>query len=460
MVTTAPIYHNGIMDFDLDPGREGVSTGFFSFAPGYPNAITIDKADPSLGHTQIQYDQFVNSLSRLAIRGEPKQQGRTSFLPGQNMSMWEEDPGDIVLNIAGYIGIAGGSVGNAAFRGWVDNNRYELLSRTITRADVDDVAPTTLGAIDGNGISIYDLTQQTGSAPVGSRPAQFLLISGAGSLDSSIVPIVAGTTEKVFIVTCPGSVLAYLQHNVGDRLSPLVQMRFAPGASTTTNYLFDTLLTMDSSRAINSVEGSSLGTNVDLIRIPLGSHHSGSTAANSAHGHGKGSLRGLEIGYPSTWGSSTETALEALIVESDQSRRGLYLGTGARRYNMPVFVPGSGTQIASIAPLENTLLDADDESTLPFPYMPGEPIFAETNKHYTGKDHGGPIAYVFMGMLINPASDDFHNRAVMQISGGPTGASEVSTTEQTADNYRPTNLHGTAIDAFWPLYRPAFKSGD
>jgi hypothetical protein len=170
------------------------------------------------------------------------------------------------------------------------------------------------------------------------------------------------------------------------------------------------------------------------------SNSSGSWITKNSYIHGKTSLRGMEIKYPDSWGASTITTLESLIVEADHSRRGLYLGANDRRFNMSTFVPGSGTHLSSILARQNLLIDVDDDQPLPFPYMPGDPVFASTNKSFA---------------MINPSDDDFHSRAVIQIAGGPTGGNLLSQQNVT---YQSTDLHGTAIDAFWPLHRPVIKS--
>lgn len=447
-------YHDGVMDFDLDPGREGSSAGFFSYAPGYPGGATLPP-----GHTKLQYDQFVNGLSRLSVRGEAKQQSESHFIPAANMSGAESAVSSFTLNVNGTWTIAGGlGPFGGFFRGNVGNVKRHILGRSLTRADID-IPPPSGGSSAGIGIGVFDIVDG-GHATLNpslaiSPPAASLLVQGSDVLLSSIKTITKGTTEEVFIVTCPGSVLSSLQGSFTDRLYPTIQLHFLSQNGSVDNTLYDTVVTIDSERSLTAQGGSETALNADLIRLPLGSGHSESLQDSGFHIHGKTSLRGMEIKYPDNWGASTITTLESLIVEADHSRRGLYLGTNTRRHNMSTFVPGSGTHLRYVLDKQNLLIDVDDDQPLPFPYMPGDPVFASTNKFFTTFDHGGPVAYVFMGLMINPADDDFRSRAVIQIAGGPTGG-DISA--QQTGSYQSTDLHGTAIDAFWPLYRPLIKS--
>jgi hypothetical protein len=54
---------------------------------------------------------------------------------------------------------------------------------------------------------------------------------------------------------------------------------------------------------------------------------------------------------------------------------------------------------------------------------------------------------------MRPLSDEYKNHVVLQVTGGPTGG-----TSENQNLYTPDDLHGTAIDAFWPSRRPLLKS--
>jgi hypothetical protein len=90
-----------------------------------------------------------------------------------------------------------------------------------------------------------------------------------------------------------------------------------------------------------------------------------------------------------------------------------------------------------------------------FPYMPSGSLFDQSNITYAPGDIGGPIAYVFYGTLIRPSSNANKNKMVLQITGGPTGGVSASLP---VSQYTPEDLDGSAIDAFWPIGRPIFKS--
>jgi hypothetical protein len=447
-------YHLGVMEFDLDPGREGASAGFFSYAPGYPGATTL----PAVGHTALQRDQYVNGLTRLAVRGEAKQQTESTYIPASTYG-FREGVATVDLGIAGIFSISGaGAVGQ--FWGRVDTVRGSTLARALIRATVDKEPPTpTAGR--GTGVDVRNVSgPSTASDRDTTAPASYLLAGGTELLKSSVNAIVDGvSSQDVFICCIPGSILQYLQSADLDNAHPVIQSDFSLGGAPLNNFLFGTHLLIDSERSVyrhgqNPHEST---TNVDLIRLPLSSGNSRSIS-EGRHISSRTSLRGLLVEYPSTWSGSVLTSLEAFW-QASTTRRGLYYGSTEIRQNLPMLVPGSGTELSHMLQdgSVSALLDIDDTAPLTFPYMPADPIFASSNRMYDSFDHGGPIAYVFYSVVINPTDDDLHGRAVMQISGGPTGPSRASAFTTT---YTPDDLDGTAIDAFWPLYRPLIKSGD
>ena len=68
------------------------------------------------------------------------------------------------------------------------------------------------------------------------------------------------------------------------------------------------------------------------------------------------------------------------------------------------------------------------------------------------------MAYVFYGLMVNPESDAYKGRAVLQISGGPTNATDTTFTQSSFPESGTEQLDGTALDAYWPTHRPVLKS--
>jgi hypothetical protein len=193
----------------------------------------------------------------------------------------------------------------------------------------------------------------------------------------------------------------------------------------------------------------------DLIKIPFGSVSRyppglGATSRDVSYS----SLKGTRIEYPASWGAPTITALENLISASvlyhSAYGRGIYLGTPDEAFSMPMLLPGSGHNLFHILDGLNILVEEDATPPPYFPDQPGEPIFADSNRRFYPSDKGGPLAYSFYGVLINPADNDFRGRAVLQISGGPPMAwfNESDVSDKTV---------ATALDAFWPTHRPVLK---
>jgi hypothetical protein len=252
---------------------------------------------------------------------------------------------------------------------------------------------------------------------------------------------------------------------------PMVRIVCVAAGAGPTRAVTHTLCTLDSDR-ISYIAGNQsdkpswmTGMETDFIRIPMGSGSSTGALFNTGV-DGKihysyipcstlstTNLRGRTIAYPSSWNAASITAVESLIqpsvIFSANYGRGLYLGAITQRMIMPVFVPGSGMPLNLVMGLLSThLADVNDQAPEPFPSAPGAPVFASTNKRWLLYDHGGPVAYVFYSLLINPSADDYHGQGVVQVSGGPTMGVGVS-----GATFSPDVPDGTAIDSFWPIRR-------
>jgi len=210
----------------------------------------------------------------------------------------------------------------------------------------------------------------------------------------------------------------------------------------------------------------------DLIRIPFGSMGNFARAFEFYYGPGPtskalgySSLKGQEVAYPDSWGGSSISTLESLLVPSVLYHpvygRGVYLGTTTQAEVMPMFVPGSGGGLDKTLKSTQNLIDEDSQPPQIFPSYPSVPIFSSSNRQWVLRDHGGPLAYVFYGSMISPSSDTYKGRAVMQISGGPTLSEDANSGIDDGisgqKNLSPDKLAATAIDAFWPSRRPVLK---
>jgi hypothetical protein len=242
-------------------------------------------------------------------------------------------------------------------------------------------------------------------------------------------------------------------------VTPVLDMYAQPDGGNTAR-LSGTAVTIDSEAVFNRLGILSYGVvdqgNIlDTVQIPLSSHYRSANFFSSWDDFGMGitSLVGMRVHYPPNWSGSTISTIESLYTAAVDLRgagRGVYVGDSEFRFTAPVFVPGSGDPLDRITTNIKFMVDPGSDAPVRFPYMPGDPLFPQSNKHYHHYDHGGPIAYVFNGLLINPDADVYKNRVVLQISGGPTGSQyQDSVTHNMNDD-----LNGTAIDAFWPKGRP------
>jgi hypothetical protein len=467
MVTTGTVYHSGTEDYDLDPGREGASAGFFSYAIGYPSGFTSNiltsTVDPYL---HVRYKNFVNGLTQLSITGQAKVDERSytllgsDYVPGSTTSLaaaamphqrltsdtncWDLVDTDVLSVLAN-----------------LRQARGQQIYSTHTKMTYD-AALTDIHAARTTGLRAF--------IPYAVLPAAHALCD---YLRPNVLPVWTSpdpAVNDVLICTAPGAIVASISNTCLDTAFAL-QLDIHDGAGGTKISLYDTLVLIGS-QVSDSIYGGGLDISgaaykfnmppvyqpqVDVVRFPLVSHgavapHIGSGASGTAYGSGHSSLKGAEVAYPTSWSAASITAAEALWAAStgidSTYGRGIYVGNTTTRYCAPVMVPGSGTPLFDVLASRNAMLpDGTEQAPVRFPVAPGQPLFATSNRRWITYDHGGQAAYVGLGMLINPSSDQYQGRLVLQFSGGPVGKPSIEGTNTQIPE-------GTALDAFWPTGRP------
>jgi len=451
-------YHAVPMAFDLDPGREGASTGYWSYAPAYMNTYTTILS----GFAKVKMNQWINGLTRLVDRGEAHQQRESTYVDPANyftiqlaatLSTSNDGSWDLV-----------GGLAHGAFKHHFPVRDFDQANLLLMSVSIDKTPASW-------GVSMRD---KVSGATVNVPPVGNLydyLVSGGTSLENtSHVTLVPGATSDIILAACPGSLLAYERHRTYGLYAPSIFLDQLLDVASADNHIYGTMVYAESKPSNYYSNGlfpyvqalEETAPFIDILWLPFSSSSRLSRIDRNqqgqrrGHAFGHSSLRGHLTGYPPSWGASTITNVETLISAATHSRRGLYLGSSSTRYNMPLFVPGSGTELDLVLGLEDVQVEATATPPERVPYMPGESIFATSNRQYHQLDHGGPLAYVGFGALIDPGSDGYRHRAVLQVSGGPTGPEAVDW--PTATEFTPNNLNGTAIDAFWPLYRPVIKN--
>jgi len=445
-------YHVGAMNFDFDPARAGAAAGYRCYAPSYtpcPSVLTV------------QLDQFVNSLSALRSNSVAPQQDVTAVVPPYAYTSTPLTTGELIAD------------------GWRANNPGEVIQvyidarakgchlpkRVATYMEIDNWLGGTTGLLWPNSGTLI---------PITAIPAKYLQDISAGAADprwtsKEDVGNAVISIHNMYYVVNPGSIMEWYLTNdpTVDRMN-FVQAMLYPHRSAFDGTIAGTTAVTDTEEVYNKDSGYgatspfAVGKAVDMVVRPFGSSAQRRQRSIALQGEledslamSVSSLKGKLIEYPA-WSGPTITTLEGLITATTDSRnagRGLYLSnsTGDNRLNMPVLVPGTGTSLTDVCRTADVLLNATDLTPEGYPYMPGEPLFADNNQAYYKYDHGGPLAYVCFGLLVQPTADTYKNQLVLQISGGPTGGTGVST-------YTQDDLDGTAIDAFWPSRRPLMKS--
>ena len=453
----ASAYPNVPMDFHLDPGREGASCGYFSYAPGYPGLLA--------GAAVVEH-QFFNALSPLAIRGDSRQKNRIRFLHASDYLAGSVLTGITYDSAArAAIEIASGNMLTAdATIGEVAGNIVGLLSTYFPSASTTEIQVTSGIRIGNQGESTYSFLPNSGTF----FPEHYLI----GAPENTF-PAVALSTDKVFFCVCGGTTLQFMANNYPD-YHLLSHVGFLNDGLAGDKYLYNSVVIEDTRRTPFSSHGEIGGLTYglmkseypDLIRIPFSSAGSPSGSyyreTSIASASGFTSLKGYSLGYPVSWGVVTTNAVESLIQPSVLYHaaygRGVYLGSTSKAYIMPAFVPGTGTSLGEVLRTANVLPEVTAQAPSSLPSYPHEPVFSSSNRRNYPVDKGGPLAYVFYGALVNPSSDAYSGRAVLQISGGTTRVEEsFIALGGSSLSLESEGLDSTAIDAFWPSHRPVLK---
>lgn len=457
------------MDFELDPGRDGAAAGHWSFAPGYPGAVNSSR---------ILIDQFVNGLSRLAIRGSRFENRRSYLLTAASYQSGHNGEAYTHVPYTAYPYLAWEAAPSNSL--WADCDlrppRGEIVANVFTAFNQVYEADFQTG-VQQSGVRVTsaEYPNMVPIDPSPARPASYLM---SGVVDDTF-PGTMSNSQVLYSVTC-GTVMAYFVAR-NALYSALSAIRLENSADPQTRQLLSTKVvlgddliqsTLGAVGVVVPIGGQNSLVHADVIRLPFGSgSYYGQDESlvpfgeerRVARSTGRTSLKGTHIRYPESWSSTMITALEALIQPSTLFHstygRGLYLGnTDSHRYTMPVLVPGSGIPISYIAEASYLVIDDNAEQPEMFPVQPTESIFDESSKKWVILDHGGKMAYVFYGIMINPESDSYQGRAVMQISGGPTSAVESPFLQATTyPEAGSEQVDGTALDAFWPTHRPVLK---
>jgi len=460
----ASAYHTGAMNFDFDPARAGVASGYRCYAPGYEPV-----APPSVPVPRI--DQFVNSLTPLCTVGAPAQQEEGAVITPFMYTAGPYTTGELTTSRWETSGAA------QQLDLYIDPRvkGSQVVKRLAVYADIDEFLTlwfTTLWENNGKQLPI------SGGSTL---PSKYL--TPVGSADPKWTSLqdltLAGARRDVYYTVNPGSIIEWYLANSdnANRVNTATLVSYVQPAAND-GYIYGSYAAIDTEEVYNKNTGTEaefhVGRVTDIVTIPFGSsaHRRLLTWATGAvffpepatledsQSIGVTSLKGLQIEYPA-WSPATIATLEGLLTATSDSRnagRGIYLsGVGGAsisyRYNMPVLVPGTGTPLADVCKDAHLLLDNNDLTPGAYPYMPGEPLFSDSGRVYYSSDHGGPMAYVCFGLLVNPTADTYKNQLVIQMSGGPTGGVGAASGAYTQDD-----LDGTAIDAFWPKGRPLLKS--
>jgi hypothetical protein len=473
----APLdYHSGTMEWDLDPGNEGASAGFFSFAPAYPSILTTISSSP-YPNSKARYDQFVNGLTPLALPGEVSGEDRSSFLPAT---------ADKAVDLTGGAQLINSIIENrwdippsasAIVEMNLEPKRGSVIGRTMTRA-----AELLGNDVDSYGHRILDASSRGVKVVGAGLPEQ--LLNNPWTLDWTF-PLTFLSARDVWICTFPGTALAFLQLQEVDMGITLWKELDVSGAGSDRK-LCSTLCTSARMRGYY-LPGDRLGNrpriyepSYDLIRIPMQSGSTNNAPGYGNLGSGATNLKGRRINYPPSWSPTTITNLEGSVAGSrnfyPSYGRGVYMGNEKYRFSMPVLIPGTGTPLDQAsarfipaASLEvgrimmSDLPETGAQPPEPFPYEPSSPLFASSPRRNLPQAFGGPLAYAFYGMMISPSADQYKNRAIMQITGGPVLGfmNDVTNFSIDYDVTKPDNpnrVNGTALDAFWPSMRPILKS--
>jgi hypothetical protein len=486
-----------VHEYDLDPGREGASCGWFSYAPGYHSVMTVDMATPGNAVSLVLHDQFINGITPLDSRAFKAQEDGSFFLGSCEFHPTETNSGTTLYSPSGgpqypeWSFAAGTAI---SVDGVLRCARNDVLCNTITQIDKWRVFDSM--EIDGDPLTTCQLLMMSPTVAYGFgintvaynylRGFEFRSWPNAWAAGGGAV-----LQKSALLCHGVGTIHMYYKSIMMD-VQPLLHLYIIAdaGGGTVSRTTYGTYAVVDKNRAltlgsnVNSEEtpGLRLVKPLDTIVLPFATSGSRSTdylttTDDGAHrpnyyaDSSSSSLVGMAVQYPYSWDPATVTAADALLHASETFNgaynygRGVYLrashlgGSTYARSNMPVLVPGSGTPMNEVFRY-TTLSNVAAESPPSIPTAPAESPFAKTHRRYDTYDHGGAIAYCGFGLHMIPSSNQYAGRVVMQISGGPLGQVRWPSTyeyNESAETPDETNTDGTALDAFWPTGRPVLK---
>lgn len=439
-------YPVGCQDFDLDPGRLGAASGYGAYAPAYSPDSSYD-----------QYHQFVNTLTRLALPCNHNfytslgdvQTAAALFRPTSTNDAVYQDS----LPIWTY------SLGNDVkldipFR-CIGNN---FVKRAMVQAELDGWLQVSAGSKCRLLYSTWDYSP---------GDLQFIDWARSNASSSQIDMGLGVSPHPMAIVLYPGwAMQPSLAVDYNQEL--LFSLRTWSDSSSGV---------IASASAVIEGGGRTAQTSVvaDLVIHPFSSssyygmyysriNQSGALGSTPHRTSGPTSLVGRMLEYPPTWTGDDALAADSMFAASNNGfghGRGLYIGNTTQRFNAPALVPGTGTPLLELIAYLGIQFVDGYAAPPELPYAPPGPIFEENYAMFYPRDRGGPLAYCFYGMVINPKSNAYKNQAVLQIAGGPTGGPALNSPTTTVHDYSvfdQNDLHGTAIDAFWLKGRPIVKS--
>jgi hypothetical protein len=452
--------HLGCAEFDLDPARAGAGAGYLTFAPGYicgGGTTYLNKAVAT---------QFSNGLSSLAVNEV------LSYAKTHSALEWIPIDGDTSLNHADNY-IASGGVDLMRCLPIIPNNSFNI-AKTVTfdTVDLTGFDPVTLaGQIGRFGTLVYASIDNSAAL------CGFLLSNVAADAYGIYSYLGLGVgVERIIFSTHPAEALrcAALTYDSALKIVMVIKQIAA------TNLLYSTMVFGHRDVAPRTIDwpGASTASYLyskvaDTVQIPVTSGSSSQQthtyAAFSTYGSTSGgatsvgrlTLKGDTLAYPTGWSVPMAALADSLFQATLDQRgagRGLYCGSASKRYAISTFVPGSGVDLPVVLEGINELSIQTQVAPARYGYIPPVSLFSDNNKAYFVGDHGGPLAYVFRGAIINPTADQYHGRAVLQLCGGPTGGPSVNESSALFPRFNPNDLDGTAIDAFWPTGRPLLKS--
>jgi len=471
-------YHRGVADFDLDPVRAGSGSGTLSYAPGYGNPLRNNIGD-------VRYDHFLNSVAPFSVRGKGREVACNLVITPDNYQCDFVYSGPNVRFYGSKWSCPSGE--KLLLYSKINPGRNAILKRTVTQGLIDDIYGSYSLSFHQCGLEYYTPENRSFIAVYGSpySPADYLvrpgqLLTTAYPKESSQLPLISGSPVLTALVTCPGEIdylYKRLAANAGNRfVTPIMELfQYPIGGSAIEIYetqaMLDTFYSDDSSyMGYQNIQNKF----VDVIKVPISSQSDEAETSNSyphpniSVASGKTNLRGVRTSYPPNWSAGDVSTLESLMLGAQDLKgagRGVFVGDVGQnaRFAMPILVPGSGADLSTILKTTGDLISQTAQPPPKLPTIPGEPLFDDSNRLWMQYDHGGPIAYVFMGLFVNPVADDYKNRLMLQISGGPTGTpafpGNSSNNAKPAYNYSSETVEATALDAFWPKGRPLLSSG-